>query len=63
MKLLVILLGLSVVIFFGLFVGGCTDQTRYFCQQLENLENPECQPPLCRISDRCASDLIGTVVP
>jgi hypothetical protein len=32
---------------------------RYKCQDPENWEAPECNPPMCKVDGACSKDLIG----
>jgi hypothetical protein len=32
---------------------------RYECQDPENWENPECNPPMCNVNGDCWKDLVG----
>lgn len=32
---------------------------RYPCQDPENWENKECQPPICKVDGACTEDLLG----
>jgi len=32
---------------------------RYECQDPENWEAPECNPPMCQVDGACSKDLIG----
>lgn len=37
--------------------------TRYECQLFENWQNPECNPPQCKVQGICTSDIIGETTP
>lgn len=32
---------------------------RYSCQDPENWENPECNPPICNVDGNCTETLLG----
>jgi hypothetical protein len=38
---------------------GYDGEYRYPCQDPENWENKECQPPICKVDGACTSDLLG----
>jgi hypothetical protein len=44
-----------------LTLAGCGYQGgyRYECQDPENWEAPECNPPMCKVDGACSKDLIG----
>ena len=48
----------------GLLLGlcGCSvyqGYTRYECQEFENWEKPECNPPQCKATGVCTEDIYG----
>lgn len=45
------------ILFLGV-LAGC-DQYRYPCQNPENYNSIECNPPKCLSTDTCTKDLIG----
>ena len=48
----------------ALLLSGCgyDGTVRYPCQEFENWEKPECNPPQCLVTGTCTSDLIPDVV-
>jgi len=44
-----------------MLLAGCSYDgwVRYPCQNYENWENPECNPPQCRATGVCTKDLIN----
>ena len=44
-------------------LSGCGYQgwVRYPCQEFENWENPECNPPQCEVTGTCSADLLPEV--
>lgn len=45
----------------ALILSGCAYQGvyRYKCQDPENWEKQECNPPSCKVDGTCSKDLIG----
>lgn len=45
----------------SLLLAGCgyDGSYRYECQDPENWEAEECNPPMCRVDGACSKDLIG----
>jgi hypothetical protein len=44
-------------------LSGCGYQgwVRYPCQEFENWEKPECNPPQCEVTGTCSADLLPEV--
>lgn len=49
----------SVVLLVTLSGCGYDGHYRYPCQDPENWENAECQPPVCMAAGTCTTDLLG----
>jgi hypothetical protein len=49
--------------FLAITLSGCSYQgwVRYPCQEFENWENPECNPPQCEVTGTCSTDLLPEV--
>jgi hypothetical protein len=43
----------------GLLSCGYDGGYRYPCQDPENWENEECNPPICKVDGACTEDLLG----
>ena len=45
----------------SLLIAGCgyDGSYRYECQDPENWEAEECNPPMCKVDGACSKDLIG----
>ena len=56
MKKLLVFLSSSILI---LSLSGCTAGYRYQCQDPENWEKAECNPPQCMATGECTKDIIG----
>lgn len=52
-----------VCLLIGLSLTGCTYDgwVRYPCQEFENWEKPECNPPQCEVTGTCSDDLLPGV--
>jgi len=51
----------ALIIATTLVLAGCgyDGHYRYGCQDPENWESEECNPPMCRVDGACSKDLIG----
>jgi len=51
----------KLIIISALLIAGCgyDGSYRYECQDPENWEAEECNPPMCRVDGACSKDLIG----
>lgn len=56
-----IVLSLAMVI--GLSACGYQGWTRYECQLYENWQEPDCNPPQCKVQGICTQDIIGETTP
>ena len=52
-------LSLALAFLFMLASCGYDGGYRYPCQDPENWENEECNPPVCKVSGACTEDLLG----
>lgn len=45
----------------GIFLSSCgyDGGYRYPCQEPDNWESEECNPPICKVSGACTEDLLG----
>ena len=52
---------LSVALAFLFMLASCgyDGGYRYSCQDPENWENEECNPPICKVNGACTEDLLG----
>jgi hypothetical protein len=53
----------ALLLFISAFVTGCGYQgwVRYPCQEYENWQKAECQPPQCEAVGQCTKDLLPEV--
>jgi hypothetical protein len=49
----------SFILALGLTACGYDGHYRYPCQDPVNWESPECNPPLCKATGTCTTDLLG----
>lgn len=52
-------LSLVLVSLLALASCGYDGKYRYPCQDPENWESPECQPPVCKVDGACTETLLG----
>ena len=52
-------LSLVLVSLLALASCGYDGKSRYPCQDPENWESPECQPPVCKVDGACTETLLG----
>jgi hypothetical protein len=52
-------LSLALAFLFMLASCGYDGGYRYPCQDPENWENEECNPPICKVNGACTEDLLG----
>lgn len=48
----------AIILAMGVSSCGYDGHFRYPCQDPENWESPECQPPICIVNGACPSDLV-----
>jgi hypothetical protein len=53
------LIKLLPIILIAVSACGYDGHYRYECQDPENWENKECNPPICKVDGVCSKDLIG----
>lgn len=53
------LIGLALAGIFMLSGCGYDGHFRYPCQDPANFDNPECNPPLCKVEGQCTIDILG----
>ena len=49
----------ALAIIFALSGCGYDGTYRYACQDPENFDAPECNPPLCKVTGTCTIDILG----
>lgn len=42
----------------ALLLAGCEDRFRYPCQDPQNWQKPECNPPICTATGTCPNDVV-----
>ena len=45
-----------------LLLAGCQDRYRYFCQDPDNFNAPQCQKPRCEFDQTCPEYLVSPVL-
>jgi len=45
-----------------IFLSGCEDRYRYFCQSPDNFTHPSCQKPKCLFTQTCPEYLVAPIL-
>jgi len=59
MKIKILLLSLAAISLGTLSSCGYDGNFRYSCQDPDNWENEECNPPACKVTGTCTEDILG----
>ena len=45
-----------------MLLAGCDDNYRYFCQNPDNFQKPQCQKPVCEFKQTCPDYLVAPIL-
>lgn len=50
------------LIFPLMFLAGCEEQYRYFCQNPDNFQKEQCQKPRCQFTQTCPEYMVAPIL-